>query len=91
VISGPHRCKRNQAVMNRQQSTSISRKPSPENRRGEVGMCASCTHIPGEGVTILRSAPLTRIARKRAIRPLPPGEVRKLRGRITINVIEVCS
>ena len=36
MISGPHRRKRNQTVMNRQLSTSISRKPSPENDNGEA-------------------------------------------------------
>jgi hypothetical protein len=35
VILGPHRCKGNQTVMNRQLSTSISRKHLPENLAGE--------------------------------------------------------
>jgi hypothetical protein len=41
------------------------------------------------GLQIPKPIPLTRIAQARAIRPLPPGEVRKLRGRITINMIEI--
>jgi len=68
VILGPHRCKGNQPVMNRQLSTSISRKAPPENRRGEVGMGAPCAHIPGEGATdpVGMRAPLTRIAQARS-------------------------
>ena len=70
MILGPHRCKGNQPVMNRQLSTSISRKAPPENRRGEVGMGAPCAHIPGEGVPIHseRRVPLTRIAQARVQR-----------------------
>ena len=33
MILGPYRCKENQTVMNRQLSTSISRKHLPENRK----------------------------------------------------------
>jgi hypothetical protein len=35
VILRPHRRKENQCIMNRQQSTSISGKPHPENHKGE--------------------------------------------------------
>jgi hypothetical protein len=35
VILRPHRRKRNQRIMNRRQSTSISRKREPENLAGE--------------------------------------------------------
>ena len=40
MIRGPHRCKKNQRVMNSQQSTSISGKHQPENLRGEGATCA---------------------------------------------------
>ena len=54
VMLSPLWRKRNQCVMNHWQSISISGKLTPENRRGEVGMCASRAHIPGEGVTAHR-------------------------------------
>jgi hypothetical protein len=40
VILHPHRRKENQCVMNRQQSTSISGKPHPENHKGEGNAAA---------------------------------------------------
>ena len=42
MILGPHRCKGNQPVMNRQLSTSISRKRPPENARGEGTTTRTC-------------------------------------------------
>src|SRR6476661_1911101 len=65
VILRPYRRKENQCVMNRQQSTSISGKPHPENHKGEgnravVGR-ALCPCIPGscasrvEDVRVMRS------------------------------------
>ena len=43
------------------------------------------------GVQIPKPIPLTRISQARSIRPLPSGEVRKLRGRVAINMIEICA
>jgi hypothetical protein len=45
VICRPRPRKKNQCVMNHQQSTSIAGKEHPENRRGEVGSRSD----PGEG------------------------------------------
>ena len=66
VVLGPLRCKRNQRVMNREQSTSISGNHHPENTRGEgsertahsliihqLAAGAPCDHWP---VSILAAA-----------------------------------
>src|SRR5258707_11338199 len=42
VILRPHRRKENQCVMNRQQSTSISGKPHPENHKGKGNTPSAC-------------------------------------------------
>jgi hypothetical protein len=51
VIFRPHRRKKNQRVMNRRQSTSISGKPHPENHKGEGNrprrMAPLCLYFSG--------------------------------------------
>jgi len=51
-------------------------------------MGAPRVHIPGEGVRAFLLKPIPSPgSRKRAIRPLPPGEVRKLQGHGVISII----
>jgi hypothetical protein len=72
VILGPHLCKGNQTVMNRQLSTSISRKHLPENLVGEGW---------GEGCPEKKRPPLNPSPGRHRFamlssgsRPLPQGE-----------------
>ena len=47
VIRRPHRRKKSQCVMNRQQSTSISGKPHPENHKGGRTPILRLRRVPG--------------------------------------------